>query len=91
MWRTRVSSEPFDDTPSTFPQRWKNDAAILQYLRDRTNIPLPQMQCTFEDDAAFYYCTEFLEGQLARAERGGQDGRYEGAAPARHDPQISTV
>ncbi|POR35965.1 Uncharacterized protein TPAR_03821 [Tolypocladium paradoxum] len=48
--------------PTTFPQRWKNDAAILQYLSERTNIPLPKLQCVFEDDGAFYHCTEFVEG-----------------------------
>lgn len=48
--------------PSTFSQRWKNDAAILQYLTAHTDIPLPRLQCVFEDDGAFYHCTEFVEG-----------------------------
>ncbi|KAK3307142.1 uncharacterized protein B0T15DRAFT_529352 [Chaetomium strumarium] len=48
--------------PSTFPQRWKNDAAILQYLATHTNIPVPRLQCVFEDDGAFYHCTELVEG-----------------------------
>lgn len=47
---------------TTLPQRWKNDAAILQHLSERTDIPLPKLQCVFEDDGAFYHCTEFVEG-----------------------------
>jgi hypothetical protein len=38
---------------SAFPQRWKNDAAILQYPAANTNITLPHLQCVFEDDGAF--------------------------------------
>lgn len=52
----------FVSPPSTFPQRWKNDAAILQYLAAHTDIPLPRLQCVFEDDGAFYHCTEPVEG-----------------------------
>ncbi|KAK4099079.1 hypothetical protein N658DRAFT_525714 [Parathielavia hyrcaniae] len=44
------------------PQRWKTDAAILAYLRDKTDIPLPRMQFTFEDDGAFYFSTELVPG-----------------------------
>lgn len=47
--------------PSTFPQRWKNDAAILQYLAARTNIPLSPL---YEDDSAFYHCTESVDGVI---------------------------
>ncbi|KAH6626640.1 hypothetical protein B0J18DRAFT_443987 [Chaetomium sp. MPI-SDFR-AT-0129] len=50
-------------TPSTcLPQRWKTDAAILVYLREKTNIPLPRLQHTFEDDGAFYFSTELVPG-----------------------------
>ncbi|KAK3939932.1 hypothetical protein QBC46DRAFT_436456 [Diplogelasinospora grovesii] len=48
--------------PTSYPQRWETDAAILQYLREKTNIPLPRLQCTFEDDGAFYHCTEYVQG-----------------------------
>jgi hypothetical protein len=48
--------------PSTFPQRWKNDAAILQYLAAHTDIPLPRLQCVCEDDGAFYHFTELVKG-----------------------------
>lgn len=48
--------------PATYPQRWKNDFAMLRYLREETNIPIPPLQCLFEDDGAFYHCTEYVEG-----------------------------
>ncbi|GJN79658.1 protein kinase-like protein [Purpureocillium lilacinum] len=48
--------------PTTYPQRWKTDAAILDFLRQNTDIPLPRAQCTFEDDGAFYFQSEYVEG-----------------------------
>ncbi|KAK7229599.1 hypothetical protein V2G26_001769 [Clonostachys chloroleuca] len=48
-WEIRSSSTP----SACLPQRWKTDAAILAYLRKKTNIPLPRLQHTFEDDGAF--------------------------------------
>jgi len=48
--------------PTSYVQRWKTDATILEYLRKHTNIPLPKLQCTFEDDGAFYHLTELVEG-----------------------------
>ncbi|KAI1811190.1 kinase-like domain-containing protein [Poronia punctata] len=50
--------------PATYPQRWKNDAAILGYLHEKTDIPLPRLQSVFEDDGAFYHSTEYVEGVL---------------------------
>lgn len=47
---------------TTYPQRWKNDAAILRFLRNKTNIPLPPAECTFEDDGAFYLQTQHVQG-----------------------------
>lgn len=48
--------------PACLPQRWKTDAAILAYLREKTDIPLPRFQHTFEDDGAFYFSTELVSG-----------------------------
>lgn len=48
--------------PATYPQRWKTDAAILRYLHEKTDIPLPRLQCTYEDDGAFHHCTGYVEG-----------------------------
>ncbi|KAH6619143.1 hypothetical protein B0J18DRAFT_481451 [Chaetomium sp. MPI-SDFR-AT-0129] len=43
-------------------ERWKTNAVILLYLREKTNIPLPRLQHTFEDDGAFYFSTELVPG-----------------------------
>lgn len=48
--------------PANLPQRWKTDAAVLVYLREKTNIPLPRFQFTFEDDGAFYFSSELVSG-----------------------------
>lgn len=61
-------------TPSaSIPQRYRNDVAIQQYLRERTNIPLPAFAQTFEDDGAMYLVAEFVEGvgmnELPEADR----------------------
>ena len=37
---------------ASMPQRYRNDVAIQEYLRQRTNIPLPAFTQTFEDDGA---------------------------------------
>ncbi|TQN65861.1 hypothetical protein CSHISOI_09555 [Colletotrichum shisoi] len=63
-----------DWTPSTrLPQRWTTDAAILTYLQRETDIPLPRLQYTLEDDGAFYFSTELVPGvsmsQLAKEQK----------------------
>jgi aminoglycoside phosphotransferase (APT) family kinase protein len=34
----------------------------LRYLSEKTDIPLPPLQCTFEDDGAFYHVTGYVPG-----------------------------
>ncbi len=58
---TKLSHDFFVTPSAALPQRFRNDVAILQYLRERTDIPLPAFQCTFEDDGAMYLITEFVE------------------------------
>lgn len=60
-WQS-VSDDIVIVPPTTYPQRWKNDAAILRFLRKETDIPLPPSECTFEDDGAFYFQTQYVEG-----------------------------
>lgn len=60
-WQTTPRGDLFIP-PTTFSQRWKTDAAVLQYLSDKTDIPLPRLQCVFEDDGAFYHLTEYVPG-----------------------------
>jgi hypothetical protein len=53
----------FNWTPSaSLPQRWRTDAAVLTYLGENTNIPLPRLQHTFEDDGAFDFSTALVPG-----------------------------
>lgn len=58
--------------PASHPQRWKNDAAIVRYLREKTDIPLPRLLGTWEDDGAFHFCTEWVEG-VSMAELSDED------------------
>ncbi len=37
-------------------------AAMENGCREKTNIPLPRLQHTFEDDGAFYFSTELVPG-----------------------------
>ncbi len=47
---------------ASMPQRYRNDVAIQEYLRQRTNIPLPAFTQTFEDDGATYLVSQRIEG-----------------------------
>lgn len=64
-WQTVLRGDIFVP-PTSYPQRWKTDAAILQYLSEKTDLPLPHFQCTFEDDGAFYHLTEYVPGVSMR-------------------------
>ncbi|KAK0706345.1 hypothetical protein B0T26DRAFT_755856 [Lasiosphaeria miniovina] len=51
--------------PTTLPQRFANDAAVLKYLAEKAPSipPLPSpFQCFFEDDDAIYHATGRVEG-----------------------------
>lgn len=52
----------YHSSADNLSQRWKNDAAILRFLRRETNIPLPPAECTFEDDGAFHLQTQHVQG-----------------------------
>ncbi|CAK7229854.1 hypothetical protein SCUCBS95973_007373 [Sporothrix curviconia] len=47
---------------AALPQRWKTDAAIITYLREHTNIPVPRLLFAYEDDGAFTFSTELVSG-----------------------------
>lgn len=62
-WPTNSSGDIFIP-PRAYPQRFKNDGAVLHYLsQNTTDIPLPRLQCAFEDDGAFYHLTEYVPGE----------------------------
>ncbi|CAH0044997.1 unnamed protein product [Clonostachys solani] len=39
-----------------------NEAACLRFIRNYTNIPVPEVYCDFEDDGAYYLVTEYIHG-----------------------------
>ncbi|KAH0602148.1 hypothetical protein MHUMG1_01027 [Metarhizium humberi] len=39
-----------------------NEAEALQFVRQHTDIPVPAVNCHFEDDGAYYLITEYVEG-----------------------------
>ena len=60
---TELCGQP--SAPSAaMPHRYRNDAAIVRYLRQHTDIPLPEVQCVFEDDGAVYLVSTFIEGTV---------------------------
>ncbi|KAL9619021.1 MAG: hypothetical protein Q9160_006342 [Pyrenula sp. 1 TL-2023] len=48
--------------PRQNKERILNEAATLQYLSQRSSVPLPKLICCFEDDDAVYLITEYVEG-----------------------------
>lgn len=43
-------------------ERILNEGACLQFLAEKTDIPLPRLHACFEDDGAAYLVTEYIEG-----------------------------
>lgn len=39
-----------------------NEEAVLQFIQQHTNIPVPKLYCCFEDDQAVFLVTEYVEG-----------------------------
>lgn len=42
-------------------ERLLNEAAAMTFIREKTNIPIPVLHCSFEDDAAVYLIMEYVE------------------------------
>lgn len=40
--------------PRRGKERLMNEEATMRYIREMTNIPVPTVRCTFEDDEAYY-------------------------------------
>lgn len=56
---------PFKGTihvPRLGRERLLNEAAVLSYISQNTNIPVPTLHCSFEDDGAVYLIMEYVEG-----------------------------
>ncbi|KAI6350864.1 hypothetical protein MCOR25_010327 [Pyricularia grisea] len=43
-------------------ERVLNEGACLKYLSEKTDIPLPKLYATFEDDGVAYLITEYVNG-----------------------------
>ena len=43
-------------------ERISNEAAVMQFIANNTNIPIPKLHCSFEDDGAVYIIMEYVEG-----------------------------
>ena len=59
--------------PRLGSERLRNETAVLQYIKEHTSIPVPQVKAAFEDDEAFYLVTEYVDGvgmnELSDAQR----------------------
>ncbi|KIM34673.1 hypothetical protein M413DRAFT_450123, partial [Hebeloma cylindrosporum] len=43
-------------------ERMKNEVAAIRYVQNNTNIPTPNIRCTFEDNGRFYIITDVVPG-----------------------------
>lgn len=43
-------------------ERALNEAAALRFIADETNIPVPKLYCSFEDNEAIYLVMEYVNG-----------------------------
>ena len=48
--------------PRQNSERLSNEAATLQFIRQHSSIPVPEVYCCFEDDQAVILVTEYVEG-----------------------------
>jgi len=48
--------------PRQARERALNEAAVMAYIAQTTNIPIPKLHCSFEDDGAVYLVMEHIEG-----------------------------
>jgi aminoglycoside phosphotransferase (APT) family kinase protein len=45
-------------------ERLANEVACIDFIAERTNIPVPKVLCHFEDDEAYYLITEHVDGVM---------------------------
>ncbi|KAI9846697.1 MAG: hypothetical protein M1837_003752 [Sclerophora amabilis] len=60
-WQT----SPFKGTlhvPRQGRERALNEAAAMEYVATMTDVPVPKLLCSFEDDQAVYLVMEYVEG-----------------------------
>lgn len=57
-----VKFQGYMHVPLFCPERILNEGACIQYLAEKTDIPLPKLHACFEDDGAAYLILEYDEG-----------------------------
>ncbi|KDR72724.1 hypothetical protein GALMADRAFT_252940 [Galerina marginata CBS 339.88] len=57
-----INKKPFPVIPRMCPERMKNEVAAIRYIQSNTNIPTPNIRCTFEDNGRFYIITDIVPG-----------------------------
>lgn len=45
-------------------ERLRNETDCLQYIRDKTNIPVPSVEYTYESEGVFYLVMGYVKGEL---------------------------
>ena len=67
-----------DGTPLVPPlivERLKNEAACIEFIREKTDVPVPRLLETYEEDGSFFLWMEYVEGiemsQLAKEQQQG--------------------
>lgn len=67
-----------------------NEAESLQFIRQRTDIPVPTVYCHFLDDDAYYLISEFVEG-ISMADLSDEQKPMVCEELARHTAKLSTL
>lgn len=59
-YRTLSNGKPL--VPLLVVERLKNEAACMSFIKEHTNIPVPKLLDTYEEDGSYYLWTEFVDG-----------------------------
>jgi hypothetical protein len=59
-YRTLSNGEPL--IPRLVVERLRNEAACIKFIQENTNIPVPKVLDTYEEDGSYYLWTEYING-----------------------------
>ena len=60
-WQTSPSKGTLH-VPRQGRERILNEAAAIEFITKSTNLPVPKLFCSFEDDQAVYLIMEYIDG-----------------------------
>ena len=60
-WQTSLSKGTLH-IPRQGRERMLNEAAAIEFITKSTNLPVPKIYCSFEDDQAVYLIMEYIDG-----------------------------